>query len=105
MLGSVKGYRFQYASEEAANESLTDKKKRAAEREPIIAQNIEGTKTFIIRNVYEFIRQRGIKSPGNIYGVLNRRELRGSIRQSAYGYRYWWANTAPPEIIMQLDLE
>ena len=102
---STKGYRFQYASEEAANESLVDKKKRAAEREPIIAQNIDGTKTFIIRNIYEFIRQRGIKSPGNIYGVLNKKELRGSIRQTAYGYRYWWTKTAPPEIVMQLDLE
>lgn len=105
ILKSVKGYKFQYASEEAANESLRDKKKRAAEKEPIIAQNIEGTKTFIIKNVYEFIRQRNIKSPGNIYGVLNKVEVRGSIRQTAYGYRYWWAKTAPPEVVVQLELD
>lgn len=104
-LQTVKGYRFEYASEEAANESLIDKKKRAAEREPIIAQNIEGTKTFIIKNVHEFVRMRGIKSPGNIYAVLNKKEVRGSIRQTAYGYRYWWSKSAPPEIVMQLDLE
>jgi len=100
------GYRFEYATEEAANETLKQKRSRAATKNKLVAQSVDTNKTYIITNLNEWLRLRGIKSSGNVYEVLKGgRNDRPVTRSTAYGYRFWYLQECPSEVLLQLDTE
>lgn len=100
------GYRFEYATEQAANETLKQKRSRAATKNKLVAQSVDTNKTYIITNLNEWLRLRGIKSPGNVYEVLKGgRNDRPVTRSTAYGYKFWYLQECPSEILLQLDTE
>lgn len=100
------GYRFEYATEQAANETLSQKRSRAATKNKIIAQCVDTSKTYLITNLNEWLALRNVKSSGNVYEVLKGgRNDRPITRSSAYGYRFWYLKECPPEILTLLDLD
>lgn len=85
------------AEKEIANETRRERFTNCAITNQIVAKDLETGKVFLINNLKKWIKEKGIKSCGNIYAVLNEKRL------SAYGFNFWKLDACPVQIVNELD--
>lgn len=95
---TAKGFKFEYLTSEIANESRSDRQKQCAFKGILIAQELVSGLVYAIEDISSWHKDRGIKSMGNVYSVLN-----GS-RKSSYGHKFWRLETCPEEILGQVRM-
>jgi len=75
-----------------------DRQKQCAFKGILIAQELVSGLVYAIEDISSWHKDRGIKSMGNVYSVLN-----GS-RKSSYGHKFWRLETCPEEILGQVRM-